>query len=206
MCPVTSKTRIISKWNILLKRTASIPIHLNSSCLVGACSSEKSLCLRVMVSDCCCVGFSPKVGFSAPTWWTVEWVPLSSSDVCTLEGVFKQSWYYVFWFICACVFLCVSIIEFEDIKPNSVHMALQIPQYFLITTGEVMFSVTGLQFSYSQIQQQYTSPDWLKQHSHCAKIHGLDATWCELDIRYTNYRKIKHVGWGLDSVHWFLIG
>lgn len=38
----------------------------------------------------------------------------------------------------------------EEIKPNSVHMALQIPQYFFITAGEVMFSVTGLEFSYSQ--------------------------------------------------------
>lgn len=42
------------------------------------------------------------------------------------------------------------ITETEYIKPNSVHMALQIPQYFFITTGEVMFSVTGLEFSYSQ--------------------------------------------------------
>uniref|UniRef100_A0A3Q3LS73 Solute carrier family 15 member 1b n=1 Tax=Labrus bergylta TaxID=56723 RepID=A0A3Q3LS73_9LABR len=37
-----------------------------------------------------------------------------------------------------------------DIKPNSFHMAWQIPQYFLITAGEVVFSVTGLEFSYSQ--------------------------------------------------------
>ncbi|XP_054644008.1 solute carrier family 15 member 1 isoform X2 [Dunckerocampus dactyliophorus] len=43
-----------------------------------------------------------------------------------------------------------SIRAIEDIKPNSVHMALQIPQYFFITAGEVMFSVTGLEFSYSQ--------------------------------------------------------
>ncbi|XP_059198170.1 solute carrier family 15 member 1 [Centropristis striata] len=43
-----------------------------------------------------------------------------------------------------------SITAIEDIKPNSVHMALQIPQYFFITAGEVMFSVTGLEFSYSQ--------------------------------------------------------
>lgn len=40
----------------------------------------------------------------------------------------------------------------EDIKPNSAHMALQIPQYFFITAGEVMFSVTGLEFSYSQVR------------------------------------------------------
>ncbi|CAL8307725.1 unnamed protein product [Merluccius merluccius] len=38
----------------------------------------------------------------------------------------------------------------EDISPNSVHMAWQIPQYFLMTMGEVVFSVTGLEFSYSQ--------------------------------------------------------
>ncbi|XP_068560875.1 solute carrier family 15 member 1 [Cebidichthys violaceus] len=43
-----------------------------------------------------------------------------------------------------------SLTVAEDIKPNSVHMALQIPQYFFITVGEVMFSVTGLEFSYSQ--------------------------------------------------------
>ncbi|KAM4609457.1 solute carrier family 15 member 1 [Polymixia lowei] len=43
-----------------------------------------------------------------------------------------------------------QIMETEDIKPNSVHMAYQIPQYFLITAGEVVFSVTGLEFSYSQ--------------------------------------------------------
>ncbi|XP_075963327.1 solute carrier family 15 member 1 [Anarhichas minor] len=43
-----------------------------------------------------------------------------------------------------------SVTVAEDIKPNTVHMALQIPQYFFITVGEVMFSVTGLEFSYSQ--------------------------------------------------------
>lgn len=34
---------------------------------------------------------------------------------------------------------------------NSVHMLWLIPQYFVITTGEIMFSVTGLEFSYSQV-------------------------------------------------------
>nr|XP_008105147.1 PREDICTED: solute carrier family 15 member 1 isoform X2 [Anolis carolinensis] len=38
----------------------------------------------------------------------------------------------------------------EDIQANTVSMAWQIPQYFLMTCGEVVFSVTGLSFSYSQ--------------------------------------------------------
>ncbi|XP_005374129.1 PREDICTED: solute carrier family 15 member 1 [Chinchilla lanigera] len=45
---------------------------------------------------------------------------------------------------------CPGIRQFEDISPNTVNMALQIPQYFLLTCGEVVFSVTGLEFSYSQ--------------------------------------------------------
>ncbi|KAM6178234.1 solute carrier family 15 member 1 [Rhynchocyon petersi] len=45
---------------------------------------------------------------------------------------------------------CPGKVEFEDISANTVSMALQIPQYFLLTCGEVVFSVTGLEFSYSQ--------------------------------------------------------
>ncbi|XP_037617830.1 solute carrier family 15 member 1b [Sebastes umbrosus] len=43
-----------------------------------------------------------------------------------------------------------SIRSVNDIKANTMHMAWQIPQYFLMTVGEVVFSVTGLEFSYSQ--------------------------------------------------------
>uniref|UniRef100_A0A452H3E5 Solute carrier family 15 member 2 n=1 Tax=Gopherus agassizii TaxID=38772 RepID=A0A452H3E5_9SAUR len=38
----------------------------------------------------------------------------------------------------------------EDIMANNVHIAWQLPQYLLISAGEVMFSITGLAFSYSQ--------------------------------------------------------
>lgn len=35
-------------------------------------------------------------------------------------------------------------------EPNSVHMLWLIPQFVVLTLGEVMYSVTGLEFSYSQ--------------------------------------------------------
>uniref|UniRef100_A0A6P7H146 Peptide transporter family 1-like n=1 Tax=Diabrotica virgifera virgifera TaxID=50390 RepID=A0A6P7H146_DIAVI len=35
-------------------------------------------------------------------------------------------------------------------KPNSVHIAWLLPQYIIITAAEVMFVITGLEFSYSQ--------------------------------------------------------
>ncbi|KAM4046595.1 solute carrier family 15 member 1 [Anomaloglossus baeobatrachus] len=49
-----------------------------------------------------------------------------------------------------CTATSMSVEYIQDIQPNTVHMALQIPQFFLLTAGEVMYSVTGLEFSYSQ--------------------------------------------------------
>lgn len=43
----------------------------------------------------------------------------------------------------------------EDIAPNAVHVAWQVIQYFLMTCGEVMFSVTGLDFSYAQVWPRF---------------------------------------------------
>ncbi|XP_058151707.1 solute carrier family 15 member 2 isoform X2 [Dasypus novemcinctus] len=40
--------------------------------------------------------------------------------------------------------------KMEDIPANKMSIAWQLPQYTLVTAGEVMFSVTGLEFSYSQ--------------------------------------------------------
>ena len=39
-------------------------------------------------------------------------------------------------------------------EPNSIHIFWLFPQYFVITVSEIMFSVTGLEFSYSQVNAE----------------------------------------------------
>ena len=41
--------------------------------------------------------------------------------------------------------------DFLLTQENSIHMLWLLPQYFVITVGEIMLSITGLEFSYSQV-------------------------------------------------------
>ncbi|XP_076814658.1 solute carrier family 15 member 1-like isoform X1 [Clavelina lepadiformis] len=40
--------------------------------------------------------------------------------------------------------------QLDDINPNTINIAWMIPQFFVLTVGEVFLSVTGLEFSYTQ--------------------------------------------------------
>lgn len=44
-----------------------------------------------------------------------------------------------------------GFLDFLLTSENSVHMFWIVPQYFVITVGEIMFSITALEFSYSQV-------------------------------------------------------
>ena len=46
---------------------------------------------------------------------------------------------------------------YSDVMGTSVHRFAQLPQYIVVTAGEVMFSVTGLEFSYSQAPKSMKS-------------------------------------------------
>ena len=45
----------------------------------------------------------------------------------------------------------------KDSNGNTVNIFLLLPQYFVITVGEVMNSVTGLEFSYTQAPKSMKS-------------------------------------------------
>lgn len=70
-----------------------------------------------------------------------------------------------------------SIISISE--PNSIHIFWLIPQYVVMTLGEVMYSVTGLQFSYAQ------APDSMKS--------VIQACW-QLTVAFGNLIDVIVVG------------
>ena len=70
------------------------------------------------------------------------------------------------------------VMAIEVTPYSSVHMMWLLPQYFVITAGEVMFSVTGLQFSFTQVNYYpistsyiFTINKYIHTH-HCYAIAG----------------------------------
>jgi len=55
----------------------------------------------------------------------------------------------------------IAITENEESEPemklfqltpeSTVHILWLVPQYFVLTVGEILFAITGLEFSYSQV-------------------------------------------------------
>jgi dipeptide/tripeptide permease len=50
-----------------------------------------------------------------------------------------------------------DIVVVVDATPQRISMLWQVPQTMVITAGEVMFSVTGLEFAYSQSPERYAA-------------------------------------------------
>lgn len=62
--------------------------------------------------------------------------------------------------LAAISFILAALVQFKiERTPNekTVHILLQVPQYFVLTTSEILFSPTGLGFSYQQAPQSMKS-------------------------------------------------
>lgn len=101
---------------------------------------------------------------------------------CTYSG--KEADLAMFWFVVhlesvnkafmsECVQCYETIKAMQEIEPNGVHMAWQIIQYFLMTCGEVVFSVTGLDFSYSQVWSALWNSPYGETLTHYIMSHNL---------------------------------
>jgi len=51
--------------------------------------------------------------------------------------------------------LQLELVDFMLVHPNTVSVLYQIPQYILITAGEILFSIPGLSFAYSQARTSH---------------------------------------------------
>lgn len=85
-----------------------------------------------------------------PGKYVVKLLTVDDMVVATCDTTLRNGGVYMMTFVQDLNNKSVQCMSHTTIEPNSLHMFYQIPQYVLITAGEVMFSVTGLEFSYSQ--------------------------------------------------------
>uniref|UniRef100_A0A914HE48 Uncharacterized protein n=1 Tax=Globodera rostochiensis TaxID=31243 RepID=A0A914HE48_GLORO len=76
------------------------------------------------------------------------WLYPTTNKMCKVTPLRKMA----IGAILAAVAFCMAdfLQPIELVRPNSVNILWQVPQLFVMTVGEILLSVTGLEFSYSQ--------------------------------------------------------
>lgn len=106
--------------------------------------------------------------------------------------------------MCVCAFEQdadkITPVVMEDVMANNVHVAWQVPQYALMTMGEVMFSITGLEFSYSQviiIKKKNPSRKLLFLLLKTLLCHSSKTSWTSVSLPQApaNMKSVLQGGW-----------
>ena len=99
---------------------------------------------------------------------------ISSSSNDTKEVTFEFGANYVFLYLEHADGIETEFKQHTITPKNELHMLLIIPQYFVMTCGEVMFSITGLEFAFSQVSYYLLCRSLLfcfgQLTRHCARL------------------------------------
>jgi len=63
-----------------------------------------------------------------------------------------------------CGRLQLELTDFMLVHANTVSVLYQVPQYVLITAAEILFSIPGLSFAYSQVPRHELRPIQRRMH------------------------------------------
>jgi len=72
---------------------------------------------------------------------------------------------------------------YTNVRANDISVWYQFPQYIIITAGEVLFSITGLSFAYTQVTQYVIAFHHSIATGNCASLCCM-LFWSDLKVDF----------------------